>query len=484
MLFRSIYDDKLAQAAYLIGCQKTGEALVVDPERDVDRYIDIARREGLRITAITETHIHADFLSGARELAERTGAILYLSDEGGPDWRYTWLDAKSGGGTYRHHLLKDGDRFMVGNIEIQAVHTPGHTPEHLSYMVTDFGGGASEPMGIVTGDFVFVGDVGRPDLLESAAGNIGAKEPSARTLYRSLRSFVSLPEYLQVWPGHGAGSACGKALGAIPQTTVGYEKRYNEAVRESQGDEDDFVDAILAGQPEPPMYFARMKRENRDGPSLLGHLPSPRRLKREEIARTIAEDGVLALDTRRKETFGTGHLPGSINAPLNRTFPTIAGSYVEPEQRIVLVIDENRVHEGVVDLIRIGLDRIDSWLTPGDLATFFDEGGDKETRTDIGAEELAELRRHQDIYILDVRRDSEYAAGHISGAANIAHTRLPARIEEIPRDRTIYVHCKSGSRSAAAVSYLRSRGFDAINVAGGFNDILATDLAIETATAV
>ncbi len=481
MLFRTIYDDKLAQAAYLIGCQKTGEALIIDPERDVDRYITIARKEGFRITAISETHIHADFLSGARELAERTGATLYLSGEGGEDWQYQWLDRKAGGGSYPHHILKDGDTFMIGKIEIKAVHTPGHTPEHMSYMVTDLGGGANEPMGIATGDFVFVGDVGRPDLLESAAGNVGAKEPSARTLYQSLRSFTALPDYLQVWPGHGAGSACGKELGAIPQSTVGYEKRFNVAVRDADGEEDAFVESILSGQPEPPMYFARMKRENRDGPALLGHVPSPRRVGPDELEEHLTDDSVVVIDTRRKETFGTGFIPGAVNAPLNKTFPTITGSYIEPEQKILLVVDAERAHEASVDLIRIGLDRVDAFITPSDLETYFQNGGERDVRIDVTAEELAELRHEGDIFILDARREAEYDEGHISGAINIAHTRLPAHLNELPTDRDIYIYCHSGSRSAAATSYLRRRGFSAINVTGGYNDIRATDLEIEMA---
>jgi len=176
MFFRMVYDDMLAQAAYLIGCQRTGEALIIDPERDIDRYVKIAESERLRITAIAETHIHADFLSGARELAEATGARLFLSGMGGKDWSYQWLDKKKDGGSYAHTLLRDGDSFKVGNVEVKAIHTPGHTPEHICFQVTDRGGGASAPMGIATGDFVFVGDVGRPDLLESAAGLKGAAE--------------------------------------------------------------------------------------------------------------------------------------------------------------------------------------------------------------------------------------------------------------------------------------------------------------------
>ena len=220
MLFRQISDDRLAQYAYLIGCQQTGEALIIDPERDIDRYIDIATAEGLKIVAVTETHIHADFVSGALEFAER-GVDVYLSDEGDEDWKYGWASRPN------VTLLKSGDTFPVGKIQIEAVHTPGHTPEHMSFLVTDYGGGANKPMGLISGDFVFVGDVGRPDLLETAAGNVGAQEPSAKKLYASIQEFLKLPDYMQLWPGHGAGSACGKALGAIPESTVGYEKMFN-----------------------------------------------------------------------------------------------------------------------------------------------------------------------------------------------------------------------------------------------------------------
>ena len=221
MLFRMLYDEKLAQASYLIGCQRTGEALIIDPERDVERYIDAATRAGMKIKAIAETHIHADYLSGARELAERTGARLYLSDEGGEQWKYRWLDKGAAGG-YDHRLLKDGDTFQVGNIELRALHTPGHTPEHISFMVTDRGGGASEPMGIATGDFVFVGDVGRPDLLETAAGQSGAKEPAARRIVSIAPTFqesAGIPAGLarawlrqRVRQGVGRGSAIDRRL--------------------------------------------------------------------------------------------------------------------------------------------------------------------------------------------------------------------------------------------------------------------------------
>ena len=243
MLLERFYDDKLAQASYLVGCAATGEALVIDPHRDVAQYVRAAEAEGLRITHVTETHIHADFVSGSRELAQRTGATLLLSAEGGSDWQYAF--AREAGAV----LLRDNDVFRVGNIAVRVLHTPGHTPEHLSFMITDTAS-TDRPMGVFTGDFVFVGDVGRPDLLERAAKMRGTMEVGARALYRSLQAFKRLPDYLQLWPGHGAGSACGKSLGAVPSTTVGYERIANWGFADMT--EDRFVEAVLAGQPEPP----------------------------------------------------------------------------------------------------------------------------------------------------------------------------------------------------------------------------------------
>src|SRR5690606_23511411 len=244
MIVRRFYDDNLAQASWLVGCGASGEGLVVDPNRDVDQYIRAAEAEGVRVTHVTETHIHADFVSGARELAARTGARLYLSAEGGPDWSYRYASEANA------VLLRDGDEFRVGNVRVRVMHTPGHTPEHIVFIVTD-GASADQPMGVMTGDFVFVGDVGRPDLLEKAAGVAGTMEAGARDLYASLTRFRGqLPDYVQLWPGHGAGSACGKSLGAVPQSTLGYEKLFNLGLAAES--EAEFVQMILTGQPEPP----------------------------------------------------------------------------------------------------------------------------------------------------------------------------------------------------------------------------------------
>ena len=454
MLFRQIFDPKLAQYAYLIGCQQTKEALVIDPMRDIDQYIALAEAEGLNVIAVAETHIHADFLSGAREFAERLGIRVYVSDEGDADWKYEWVS------NYDHVLLKDGDTFRIGNIEIKAIHTPGHTPEHMIYQVTDRGGGAVEPMGIVSGDFVFVGDLGRPDLLESAAKFSGMMEPSARRLYGSVQQFLRLEDYLQVWPGHGAGSACGKALGAVPETTVGYERRFNPAIGSAAGGEDAFVHYILEGQPEPPMYFARMKRENKLGPKLLERLPSPTRLTTAELAHVIDAGQLLIVDTRvDRSAWAAKHVPGSFYTPLNKTFNQFVGSLLEDETAaICLIINDEDVDTAVRDLVRIGYDNIVSYAEPETLDHYFEDGGHSAIIDEITFEQAEQMREADGVEVLDARYSSEYSSSHVPGALNASYTRIVEYEPSIPRERTYLIHCGTGIRAAAAASYLERSG--------------------------
>lgn len=452
MYFKQIFEEKLAQYAYLIGCQATGEAIVIDPMRDIDQYVQLAQKEGLNIVAATETHIHADFLSGLREFAEQ-GIKVYASDEGDKDWKYEWLK----GSGYDYGLLYDGDTFPVGNITFKVKHTPGHTPEHISFMVTD-GAAANEPMGMLSGDFVFVGDVGRPDLLESAAGQKGSMQSSAKTLYHSVNDFKSLPEYLQLWPGHGAGSACGKALGAVPESTVGYELRFNNSIRAAES-EQQFVDYILEGQPEPPLYFARMKRDNKKGPKVLGKLPEPSRISIGEIIKRSESDDAVILDSRDKVVFMNGHLKGSLLAPMDKEFNTTAGSYIREEEDIYLIVDEARLEEAVRDLIRVGLDNIKGYASPEDLQAFGEKGGDLDTIDIIDFPQTKTLKNDATNLILDVRKASEFEEGHLEGATNIAHTRLLEREQELSKDKTLLVHCKSGYRASVASALLHRDGF-------------------------
>lgn len=473
MYLKQITDPSLAQNAYLIGCQKTGEAIVIDPERDVDRYLELAAAEGLKITAVADTHIHADYLSGIRELVEHHGAKAYCTAEGGPDWQVEWAK-----GDPRCQEIRDGDTFMIGNIEFRVVLTPGHTPEHVSYLVTDHGGGASEPMALLSGDFIFVGDVGRPDLLESAAGQEGAMEGSARVLYDSLRATRDLPEFLQILPGHGAGSACGKALGAIPQSVLGYERQFNQPLHLALTDSrDQFVANILEGQPEPPVYFARMKRDNRAGQPLLpdGKLPAPKRFSAAEFQGLLSSPDHLVLDLRTsKAAFGRKHLRGSLFAPLKGTeLPEAAGSFIVDETTplVLLLENEDDLEEAVRQLIRIGYDQLVGWI-PVDEALA--SGAETSAFERIEPKDLPEALKAKPGYVLDVRKLSEFKQGHFEGAHQIAHTRLAAQVNEVPKDETIYVHCRSGMRAAKSAAFLESQGFEVIHVDGPVDDLLAT----------
>ena len=470
MFLRQITDPSLAQNAYLIGCQRSGEAIVIDPERDLDRYFAVAAENNLRITAVAETHIHADYLSGARELVQRHGVTAYLSGEGGPDWQFEWAK-----GNPKARFLRDGDTFRVGNISFQAVHSPGHTPEHLSFLVTDHGGGADEPIALLSGDFLFVGDVGRPDLLESAAGQTGVMEPSARTLYESLRRTSALPEHLQILPAHGAGSACGKALGAVPVSVLGYERRFNGALRSALHEAaDEFVKDILAGQPEPPLYFARMKRDNRLGPPLLpdGELPKPLPIRVDQIGEWIGMAGRTVLDLRSdRKAFMNRHLRGSLYAPLaGGKLPLSAGSYVGEGSKILLVLEsESQLDEAVRQLVRIGLDEVVAWIPALEAmqADGFTSSIPRMQTADL-ADALAE---DPGALVLDVRGADEFASGHVDGAVNIAYTRLAARLAELPDRRPVYVHCGSGLRASMAAAYLASRDIDVVHVDGNYGDI-------------
>ncbi len=469
MLLKRFYDDKLAQASYLVGCQATGEALVVDPNRDVECYVRAAEQEGLRITHVTETHIHADYVSGTRELANRTAARMFLSDEGDSDWKYEF--GADDGAT----PLKDGDSFKVGNVLIEALHTPGHTPEHLSLLLTDTAG-ASKPMGVFTGDFVFVGDVGRPDLLERAAGYRDTMKEAARTLFDSLERFKQLPDYLQLWPGHGAGSACGKSLGSVPQSTLGYERMFNWAF--SLEDRAAFVEAVLAGQPEPPRYFAEMKRINKSGPRILGCYRRPELLPESRLP-DLLDSGVLIVDTRHSGDFAEGHLPGAINIPLDRSFTTWAGWLIPYDREFYLIVEESAdprgIDEAARDLMLIGLDRIGGYFGSAAVATWAAEGRKLGTTTELDSSELAERMTAGEATVIDVRGLTEWEAFHIPGVPNIPLGYLTERLDELPRERTVVLHCQTGWRSAIGASLLQARGFSNVVALRGGIQAWVTD---------
>jgi hydroxyacylglutathione hydrolase len=463
MFVKRFFEPSIAQASYMIGCARAGEAIVIDANRDLQPYLDTAAAEGLRITQVTETHIHADYVSGSRELAHRTGAALCLSDEGDADWKY---------GFPHDRKLKDGDRITLGNVLIDVRHTPGHTPEHLTFLITD-GAAADQPIAAVTGDFLFVGDVGRPDLLERAARITGTMERSARVLWRSLQQFAAQPDWLQIWPGHGAGSACGKGISAIPTSALGYERRFNWAFASQT--EDQFVARVLAGQPEPPSYFATMKKVNKQGPAILNGFAIPEQLDADRLAPLLARHA-LVIDTRPAVDYAAGHLAGTINIPLKSSFVTWAGWLIrQPE--FYLIVDaataSARLEELSRSLALIGIDRVTGYF---DAAAAH---GDR-TIAQLAVSDLAP--RLDGVTVIDVRNATEFAAGHIPGALHIPLGHLADRAGEIPPGRPIVVQCQSGGRSSIAASVLEQRGVENVmNLSGGITAWAAAGLPIDKA---
>lgn len=451
MLIKYFYDDRLAQASYFVGCPASGTGIVIDPARDIAPYLQAAESHGLHIEFTAETHIHADYVSGTRELSAATGATIILSGEGDPTWDY---DFPAGD---KVKFVKDNDTFFVGNIRFDVLHTPGHTPEHVSFMITDTAA-SDQPIGIFTGDTLFVGDVGRPDLLETALGQMDTADKGGRQQYASIKRLAQLPDYLQIWPGHGAGSACGKALGAIPSTTLGYEKLVNPAFQ--QPDEDAFVDWLLDGQPETPPYFGQMKRVNRAGAPLLRTIPQAQHI-RENPDNDIVPDDALFIDTRPRGDFALRHHPGTINIPISEnSFPTYVGWYVNYDAPTFFIVYPNDVQAVLLALFSIGVDNVPGYFSPYVL------------RDATGAmQQMTPQQVHEKgLQVLDVRGAEERAAEHISGSQHIPMGQIPAELDSIPRDEPIAVQCGSGVRSGVVTSYLLAHGFEhVINMDGGID---------------
>ena len=455
MIFQRFYDEGLAQASYLIGCERHGAAIVVDPRRDVSGYLEEATRRGLDIVAVTETHIHADYLSGARELAGATGAALHLSAEGGPEWTYR----------FDHQPVGHGDEIVAGAVALRAVHTPGHTPEHLTFLVTDRAA-AGEPGIALTGDFVFAGDLGRPDLLDETGATEGSRFHAAVEQFSSLQErLLTLPDYVQVWPGHGAGSACGRSLGAVPSSTVGYERRFawwGQLIE--WGDHRSFAGRLLEGQPDAPTYFARMKRLNRDGPPLLGRREAPRPLDPGEVRRLL-DGGARLLDSRPRTQYLAGAAPGAIHLPWGKNFSTWAGWLLEPDAEYILLASAAPAASEMRDhLSRVGVDRVAGFAPTLDGLALAPPAA-------LGAESLSGL---EGALLVDVRAASEYAEGHIPGAVQLHAGRIVTRRAALPPDRPVVLYCQSGDRSVAAGSALRAAGMRNVwELVGGYQAWLA-----------
>lgn len=470
MILKRFYDDSLAQASYLIGCERTREAIVVDPGLDFENYEAAAGTERLRISHVADTHIHADFVSGARTLAGKLGATLHLSAEGNEDWGYT------SAAMHGAHPLSEDSEIRLGEVTLEAVHTPGHTPEHITFIVTDAERGPG-PVGAITGDFIFVGDVGRPDLLERAVGAAGSAEQSAAKLYRSVESFKSRSDHLQLWPGHGAGSACGKSLGSLPQTTLGYERLYNWAF--SGLTERDFVQRVLEHQPVPPRYFAEMKKINRDA-APLARAQEPPAVGTDGI-RAALERGLTVVDTRPARRFAERHFRGAINVPLGKSFLTWMGALVPYDRDVLLIVDgDGASARGVAnDLRKIGIVRVAGYS--GTEAIDAPTLRDSDDRLqEIDARNLDSRSSEPSLQVIDVRSPEEWFAGHLPGAVHIPLAALPDRLTEIDASAPVVVHCQGGGRSAIAASYLKSHGVETVlNLTGGFDAWVTHGLPVE-----
>lgn len=458
MLLERIYDEDLAQASYFIGCQAKGEAIVVDPRRDLDVYLQIAAKNGMTITAVTETHIHADYLSGTRELAAATGAQMYVSDEGGPDWTYSEVFD----GAVR---MKHGHEIVLGNITVKAVHTPGHTPEHMSFLITD-GAQSSEPGFMLTGDFVFVGDLGRPDLLDEAAGFVDTRFGGARDLFASLRDhFLTLPDYVQVLPAHGSGSACGKALGSIAASTVGYERNFSWWGKYlKNNDEQGFVDELLSGQPDAHAYFGRMKMQNKVGPAVLGDQAELVEYTAAQLREELAADRVIFVDTRHNSEVHQGTVEGSLNIPGIEKAASYGGWVYNPEvedRPLVLLAESLEAAEEYRDhLVRVGIDAAQGYITSLDGLELV------EPKTVLPAD----LDGVERVLLLDVRNKTEYAEGHLPGAEQLSGGRVLWNLDQLPaKDAgTIVTYCQSGVRNSVAASALRREGYDVVELKGSY----------------
>ncbi|MDZ4590256.1 MBL fold metallo-hydrolase [Bacillus cereus group sp. BceL295] len=461
MLLKYFYDEKLAHASYLVGCQKEGVAIVIDPSRYIEQYIEFAKKEGMEVIAAAETHIHADFLSGSRELSNLYHANLYVSDEGDCDWKYQYLNEG------RYKLVREGTEFKVGHIKFNVIHTPGHTPESISFLVTDTSQNNytnDKPIGIFTGDFIFVGDIGRPDLLETAVGIKDTAKIGAKQLFDSIQKIKILPDYLQIWPSHGAGSACGKALGAIPTSTLGYEKMFNWAFRCNE--ESDFISTLLTGQPEPPKYFSLMKNLNKYGPPIRKKRKSTAINTVEEL-QEILKSVYQIVDIRDVESFAAGHIEKSINIPYNNSFTTWCGWLLDYKKETLIILDEEKVKvEAVIrEFESIGLDNIIAFA-PLKVIQRLDRFESYKEKTSI---ELYPHIKGGSVKVIDVRSKKEWEEGHLHDAIHITLGNLFEKLDYIPKDFPIVLQCRTGLRSAIAASILQRAGIkEVVNLKGGF----------------
>lgn len=452
MLFERFEDPDLSQFSYAVGCQKVGEMAIVDPRRDIDVYLAFAAANNFTITHVLETHIHADFASGARELAEVTGAELCISayDEG------EVFEAQ-----FAHTDLRDGDHVQIGNIRISALHTPGHTPEHIAFLVYDGARSTEVPELFLTGDFLFVGSIGRPDLLGEEA-----KLALANRLYDSVQEKLpGLPDFLEVHPAHGSESMCGAGISGRPMSTLGYERIANPFLQPMPRQQ--FVDRVLGTVPPFPEYYKKMKRLNSDGAPSIHGKPGPQAVEVHD-ARTLLEDDHVVVDLRSKESFAGGHIPGSYYVGHR---PAMWGSWTVPYDRPILFVadSDEQVRNAYRGLTSVGIDDVRGFLRGG-IEAWEGAGYDVETLAFASPREVwRKLEQGEFLNVLDVRGNPEWEGGHISGATHVIAGYVQDRIDEVPSaDHPLAVVCNTGFQSTVVASVLARNGYrDLVNVTGG-----------------
>ncbi|MGB7441511.1 MAG: rhodanese-like domain-containing protein [Coleofasciculaceae cyanobacterium] len=459
LVLEQIKVEGLAQLSYIVGDDKAGVAAVIDPRRDIDIYLQRARELGVRIIASVETHIHADFLSGSHELKARIDAPIYGS--------------KSEDYQFELHQLNEGDELQLGNITLRAVHTPGHTPEHICLLISDSQQG-EVPFGIFTGDTLFNLDVGRPDLVGT-----GTEQKQATQLYHSLfDKLVPLGDRLEIYPCHGAGSSCGKSIGDRKQSTIGNERIFNEALKERS--EEEFVEWILNDMPEPPRHYAHLKKVNAKGAKLMGCVPTLQPLSVEEFQQQMQDENTLVIDTRSILAFGGGHIPGAINIALQSSFPNWIGWMIDPAKSLLLIVESERDVKLVTEhLFRIGYDNLAGYLHDG-MTSWQNAGLPLQRVGEWTVQELNQHKEEPDLTILDVRSDEEYEKGFVPGARHIYVPHLEENLNELDKAQTIATYCGSGYRASIAASLLQKHGFEkVINIPGSWIAWKHTNLPVQ-----
>src|SRR6056297_1003618 len=450
MLLKHYYVEKIAHSSYIVAGSET--CAVVDPSRDVDLYIEEAEKLGVKITHILETHLHADFLSGHIELAEKTGATMYFP--------------KSGEAKFNHEALEEGDKFKLEDIEFEVIETPGHTPEHITYIVKDLSR-SEDPIGIFCGDTLFVGDAGRPDLFPER------KEELANKLYNSLfNKIFKLPDFVEVYPAHGEGSLCGKAMGAKYRSTIGYERKHNPVLQNKNIDK--FVKSLTEDMPEVTDHFERCSALNAQGPLPIYKLPELKKMQAGEFYEKAIQEDIFVLDTRSYSGFGGQHVPKSYNIDFISNLPTFAGWVLPQDKKILLVAeDKQRAKESALWLYRVGIDNVIGYID-GSMKSWLTKGYQTSSVPQVHPSTVDKYKNNSNYIIVDSRDKKAYEENHVEGSVNIPSPDLRTRYTELDKDKNIIIYCNSGARSSLGASILKSKGFENIcNLGGGIKSYIA-----------